>query len=60
MKMKEKLEQKIVSGARVEEEEEELGCSLRCREEKDSLTLGEKVKEVSGSGWELPASISDT
>lgn len=49
-KMKEKLEQKTVSGARVEEKNEELSCSLKCREEKDSLTPGEKVKEVSGSG----------
>lgn len=48
-KMKEKLEQKTVSGARVKEKKEELSCSLKCREE-DSLTLGEKIKEVSGSG----------
>lgn len=48
--MKEKEEQKTVSGARVEEKKEELSCSMKRREGKDSLTLGDRFKEVSGSG----------
>lgn len=57
-KMKEKEKQKTVSGARVEEKKEELSCSLKHREGKDSLTFGDRFKEVSGSGCYQPQYVT--